>query len=343
MKSALLPRLALAGVLVFGVSTNVQADEEIYVVGSSTVFPFTARIIQDFSSRGGTRVIGKATGTTGGMTEFCSGALPTTPSITGASRPIKESERQACKANGVTDILELKIGHDGIAIISSSKLERTNFTRQALYRGLAAEVPVGGTMRPNPYRAWKDIDLDLPAYPIKFFGPPNTSGTREIFETLGMLQGALKIEAFQSVAVEDRKRVGTAIRQDGPYQEMGEDDIEIINKVREEEGSFGIVGFSYAYDHDGEVRLHKIDGVDVTFETIETGEYPLSRDLFLYVKEQHYSLIPGLAEFLELYVSDRSLAQDGVLEGLGLVPLSDADRKSVQDKLAQSVTKSASN
>ena len=343
MKKALLPRLALAGVLAFAVSTNAQADEEIYVVGSSTVFPFTARVIQDYSSRGGTRVIGKATGTTGGMTEFCSGALTSTPSITGASRPIKDSEREACKANGVTDILELKIGHDGIAIISSSKLSGTNFKREALYRGLAAEVPAEGAIRPNPYRAWKDIDLDLPAYPIKFFGPPNTSGTREIFETLGMLEGALRIDDFKNVPAADQKRVGMTIRQDGPYQEMGEDDIEIINKVREEEGSFGIVGFSYAYDHDGEVRLHKVDGVEVTFETIESGEYPLSRDLFLYVKEQHFSLIPGLAEFLELYVSDRSLAQDGVLEGLGLVPLSNADRKSVQDTLAQSVAKSASN
>ncbi len=339
MGCALICRAALGGVLLLGSAVSVQAADEIFVVGSSTVFPFTARIIQDFSTRSDTRVIGKATGTTGGMTQFCAGSGLSSPSITGASRPIKDEEREACRENGVADILEILIGRDGIALISSSKLDTANFTRETLYRGLAAEVPVNGNLRPNPYSTWRDIDLDLPQYPIVFFGPPNTSGTREIFETLGMLQGALQVEDFRKLPPAERKEAGTAIRRDGVYREMGEDDVEIINKVREEEGSFGIVGFSYAYDHDGEVRLHQVDGVEVSFETIESGQYPLSRDLFLYVKEEHLSLVPELAAFLELYVSDASLAPEGVLEDLGLVPLSDADRQATQDQLAQTVAK----
>ncbi len=336
-------RAALSGAMVLGSIAVAQADDEIFVVGSSTVFPFTARIIEDFSARSDTRVIGKATGTTGGMAEFCSGAAPDSPSITGASRPIRDAERDTCRENGVADILEILIGRDGIALISSSKLSGANFTREALYRGLAADVPVNGTLRPNPFGSWRDIDLDLPAYPITFFGPPNTSGTREIFEELGMLQGALQVPEFRELPPADRKRAGTTIRRDGHYIEMGEDDIEIINKVREEEGAFGIVGFSYAYDHDGDVRLHQVDGVEVSFETIETGQYPLSRDLFLYVKEQHFGLIPELSTFLEIYLLDSSLARDGVLEYLGLVPLSEADRKAEQQKLTTSVNKWSGN
>lgn len=327
----------------FGACTSAQAADEIFVVGSSTVFPFTARIIEAYSSRGDTRVIGKSTGTTGGMSAFCASVSVTSPSITGASRPIKDAERESCRENGVTDVLELLIGSDGIALISSSKLSKVNFTRKTLYQALAAEVPTNGTLRPNPYRNWRDIDLDLPAYPIVFFGPPNTSGTRELFETMGMLQGAVQAEEFRRLPPAERKIAGTTIRRDGPYREMGEDDIEIINKVREEEGTYGIVGFSYAYDYDGDVRVHQVDGVDVSFESIESGQYPLSRHLYLYVKTQHFNLLPGLSEFLEIYLSDASLAPDGVLEELGLVPLPDKDRKAMQDRLAQTVEKWSGN
>ena len=158
-----------------------------------------------------------------------------------------------------------------------------------------------------------------------------------------MLQGAVQVAEFRKLPAEQRRRAGTTIRRDGPFREMSEDDVEIIKKVREEEGAFGIIGFSYAYEYDGDVRRHRVDGIEVNFETIESGQYPLSRDLFLYVKEQHFGLIPELAAFLELYVSDRSLAPEGVLEDLGLVPLSDADRKSMQDQLTQSVAKWAGN
>lgn len=335
-------RLCACSLIWIGLTGQALAAGEIQIVGSSTVFPFTANVIEQFAAGYDTRFVGQPTGTTAGLEAFCMTAERGSPSISGASRPIKDSERSLCEQNGVTGILELMIGRDGIAIISAKSIEPHDFKREGIYRALAANAPVGGSLRPNPFRNWRDISLDLPLTPIDVYGPPETSGTRDAFEELALLSGAQQIPVFQKLAPADQKQAGTEIRRDGPYKPFGEDDNKIVNQVRDHEGAFGIVGFSYAFKFEGDVQTHKVEGIEVSIETIEDGTYPLSRDLYLYVKDQHFAWAPELIAFVEAYLSETAIGDDGYLSDIGLVPIKAADRETMRARLREATERQGS-
>jgi phosphate transport system substrate-binding protein len=322
---------ALWAAAVFATGASAARDH-IEVAGSSTVFPFTARVIQAVSAAGVT-VVNKSTGSGGGIHAFCSGPGDEWPDITAASRPMTEGELARCRQNGVEGVTQLAIGFDGIVVARSAGSPPTALTRRQLYLALAREVPRDGSMVPNPFFSWNEIDPSLPAEKIEVFGPPSTSGTRDMFEQLAVRHGCESGPSAGALPSDGRASACTALRQDGHYRELGEDDIEIIKRIGLFEGAFGIFGYSYLLRYHDRVRANPIDGVLPTDETIESGAYPLSRPLYLYVKDRRIPVTQGMASFLEEYVSDRAIGEEGYLLDIGLVPLSRQQRTAAQAAL----------
>lgn len=301
---------------------RAQSRDQIRAVGSSTVFPFTTAVAEAFGKTGRFKTpVVESTGTGGGLKLFCAGVGPAHPDIANASRRIKKSEIDQCAGNGVTTITELKIGYDGIALASSKKGAPVSLTTMVLWRALAKEVPVNGALVANPYRLWSDIDPSLPKAAIEVLGPPPTSGTRDTFNELGMLEGCRKV-AEVAAAVPDekaRERVCMTIREDGAYVEAGENDNLIVQKLSANPGAFGIFGYSYLDQNRDTLRAARMDGVELTAETVAAGRYELSRPLYIYVKNAHAGVIPGIREFVGEYTSERALGDEGYLIDKGLI------------------------
>jgi phosphate transport system substrate-binding protein len=310
------------------------ARDHIEIAGSSTIFPFTARVIQAVSTTG-VSVVNNSTGSGGGIHAFCSGAGDEWPDITAASRAMSEDERQRCRQNGVEGITQLSIGYDGIVLANSAAAPRVDFTRRQLYLALAKEIPKEGAMVPNPHFSWNEIDPSLPPTTIEVLGPPSTSGTRDMFEQLAVKQGCGSEGNIAGMTPEKREGACTTIRQDGHYVALGEDDIEIVKRLKLFENAFGLFGYSYLLRYHDIVQANGIDGVLPTDETIEEGAYPLSRPLFLYVKNQRVPITPGIADFLMEYTSDKAIGDEGYLLDIGLVPLNSRQRTAVQAALLE--------
>jgi phosphate transport system substrate-binding protein len=318
---------------------GIFARNYVEVAGSSTVFPFTAVVIENLEHLPDISVVNKSTGTGGGFQAFCSGSGEEWPDVTGASRRMSEEERKRCQQNNVRGITELAIGYDGIVIANSSRSAKVGFTRESLYYALAKDVVKNGGLAANPFQNWNEIDPTLPDKKIEMIGPPGTSGTRDTFEQLAIkppcytLTNGLELPAIQ------REAVCTTLRQDGSYVELGEDDIEFIKRLKVTPDAFGIFGYSYVLRYRDIVQPNPIDDVLPTSETIDDGSYPLSRPLFLYVKNDRLRFIPGLAKFLTEYLSDRALGQEGYLVDVGLVPLKDEQRSVAQSELVKLLKK----
>lgn len=303
-----------------------HARSNIEVVGSSTIFPFTALVIDRFVKTTPFSVVNRSSGTGGGIGAFCAGIGDPHPDIAAASRLMTDDERARCVANGVTDITEIKIGNDGIVIASSARGEPLALSRRHLFDALGKEVAKNGTVVANPHQNWRDIDPRLPDRPIVVLGPPITSGTRDRFVALAMIPGCEQNAVIQALSAERRQHVCRTIRDDGRYVDMGENDIEIVKKLQAELDDIGLFGFSYAVKNKGTLIANPIDGIPPTEDTIGDGRYPLSRPLYLYVKDVHLSVAPGLKEFLVAYTSDLAIGPDGYLSDAGLVALPDAER-----------------
>jgi phosphate transport system substrate-binding protein len=322
--------LALAGLLLVAAAAHAQRDQ-IRIVGSSTVYPFATKVAEQFgrSTAFKTPVI-ESTGSGGGLKLFCAGVGVEHPDITNSSRAIKSSEVELCKANGVHEITEVKIGYDGIVLANSRGARQMSVTRQQLYLALAKNVPTAdGKTRPNPYRTWSDIDSSLPATPIEVLGPPPTSGTRDAFVELGMEGGCGAWDWVTALKKSDEdayKALCHTIREDGAFVEAGENDNLIVQKLDANKGAFGIFGFSFLDQNSDKVQGSKIDGVDATFDNIASGDYPISRPLFFYVKKAHVGVIPGMEEYVREFTSDRAWGEDGYLSDAGLIPLPQAER-----------------
>jgi phosphate transport system substrate-binding protein len=302
----------------------------IWATGSSTVFPFTTRVAETYAQRsGGVAPRVESAGTGGGINAFCQGVGAGTPDIANASRPMKQSEFDTCVANGVDQILEIQIGSDGIVIATARDGADFNFRLQDLYMALAAEVPnAGGQLGANTYAQWSQVNPALPAQAITVYGPPPTSGTRDAFLELGMTPGAEEIPSVAALADSDEDRfeaVAHTLREDGRWTDMGENDNVIVQTLTRTPGSVGVFGYSFLEENLTSVRPALINGVEPNAATIADGSYPLSRSLFLYVKISHLQTTPGLAEFLEEYLSDGAAGPDGYLADRGLIPLQ-ADR-----------------
>jgi phosphate transport system substrate-binding protein len=188
-------------------------------------------------------------------------------------------------------------------------------------------VPQGdapGKLVANPYTTWNQIDPALPAQEIEVLGPPPTSGTRDAFVELVMEPGCQDWEwiAGLKASDEDRfKEVCHPMREDGAYVEAGENDNLIVQKLETNRDALGIFGYSFLDENRDRLHGAAVDGVAPTFEAIAAGDYPVSRPLFVYVKDAHVGVVPGLAEFVREYVSDRAIGEDGYLAEIGLVPL----------------------
>jgi phosphate transport system substrate-binding protein len=282
----------------------------------------------------------ESTGTGGGMQIFCGGVGPTHPDITGASRAMKESEYEACAANGVDNVTEVLIGFDGLSIAHSINGPDIDLTEAQIFQALASEVEVDGEIVANPYTNWSQIDPSLPDSQITVFGPPPTSGTRDAFVELVMHDGCNSFDALAALQETDEDRweeVCGRMRQDGPFIEAGENDNLIVQRLQADENSLGIFGYSFLFENTDTLKAVKINGVAPDADTIGDGSYPVARPLYFYIKNAHRGVIPGLDEFVTEYVSEEAFGPGGYLSERGLIPLPDDERAATQANVADSV------
>lgn len=329
---------AVAAVGTFAVAGAAQA-REIKIVGSSTVFPYTQAVAEEFAKSGGKAPTVESTGTGGGMKIFCAGIGEAHPDITGASRAMKSSEKELCTKNGVTDVTEVLLGYDGLSVANSRKGKKFSVSKEQLYKALAAKVPVDGKLVDNPYKKWSDIDKALPDQAIVAYGPPPTSGTRDAFVELVFhktCKGAK--EGYWSEVAKDKKAQKkaikadcTAMRTDGPFIEAGENDNLIVQRLDADPNAVGIFGYSFLFENQDKLQALQIGGVEPSMDTIASGDYGISRPLFIYIKNAHRKVIDGMESFIKEYVSDKAMGDGGYLSERGLVVLPAGKLKEVQD------------
>ena len=303
-----------------------QGRDQIKIVGSSTVYPFATTVAETFgrTTKFKTPIV-ESTGSGGGLKLFCSGTAVNYPDITNASRRIKASEIELCSKNGVSDIVEVKAGYDGIVLANSRKSERLNLTLRDLYLALAKDVPDGkGGMQPNSYVTWNEINPELPVLKIEVMGPPPTSGTRDAFVELAMEGGCKTFDQIKALKASDKsvyKAVCHSIREDDAFVEAGENDNLIVQKLNANPDAFGIFGFSFLEQNADSVQGSLIDGKAPSFENISSGDYPVSRSLYFYVKKANIGKVPGIKAYLDEFMSPRASGEDGYLAEKGLIPM----------------------
>ncbi len=314
-----------------------SSRDYISIVGSSTVYPFATVAAEQFGKTTPYKTPKiESTGSGGGFKLFCEGIGVQYPDITNASRAIKSSEFTNCAKNGVKDIIEVKIGYDGIVLANSKKAAVLKLSRKDIFLALAKDVPNpdgGRTLVPNPYKTWKDVNPVLPAIKIEVLGPPPTSGTRDAFVELAMEGGGKTFDWINALKKSDKSRykaVCHTIREDGAYIEAGENDNLIVQKLDTNPNAVGIFGFSFLDQNMDKLRGSYVDGVEPTFEAIADGSYPVSRPLFFYVKKAHAEVIPGMKEYLKEFTSEKAWGTEGYLSERGLIPMPNEERAKVK-------------
>lgn len=312
------------------------ARDQINIVGSSTVYPFSTVVAERFgkTTKFSTPKI-ESTGTGGGMKLFCNGVGIDHPDITNASRRIKKTEFEMCRKNGVTDIIEVLIGYDGIVMANAKGAAQYELSLRDIFLALAREVPDPKgteTLVTNPYKTWNEVNPKLPKTKIEVLGPPPTSGTRDAFNELA-IEGGCKtfpwLKALEDTDKNAYKKVCFTIREDGAYIEAGENDNLIVQKLAANPDALGVFGFSFLDQNLDKVKGSTIGGHAPTFENIASGKYPVSRPLYFYVKEAHIGRVPGIKEFLDEFTSKRAMGEEGYLVDRGLIPLSEEEYKKI--------------
>jgi phosphate transport system substrate-binding protein len=324
---------ASVAILMLGASAAyAQSRDQIRIVGSSTVFPYTQAVAEQYAAATGNAApVVESTGTGGGFQVFCGGVGPDHPDITGASRAMRKSEHDLCLQNGVDNVTEVLIGYDGLSIAHATDAPELALSKAQLFQALAAEVEVDGQVVANPYKMWNEIDPSFPASPITIFGPPPTSGTRDAFVELVMLPGCAAFPAIDALEGDRKDEVCERMRQDGPFIEAGENDNLIVQRLNADHNALGIFGYSFLFENSDTLKAVAVDGVAPNSETIADGSYAVSRPLFFYVKNAHRGVIPGLDEFVTEYVSDAAFGEDGYLSERGLIVLPADQRTQVAD------------
>lgn len=351
--------LFIAALMAFSPVAQAQRDQ-ISVVGSSTVYPFTTVVAERFgrTTDYATPKV-ESTGTGGGMKQFCGGVGTEYPDVVNASRRIKQSEIDDCSANGVTEVVEVKVGYDGVVIASSYDHEALQLTHLEIFLALAARVPneAGTALVENTYTHWNQINAALPNRVIEILGPPPTSGTRDAFLELVMEVGAAQVplvaafDGTEGAELVDLMRasglgemtdmvaggadgddihgaLSHSIREDGVFVETGENDNLIVQKLNANGEAMGIFGFSFLDQNSDSVQGHFIEGVAPEFDAIADGSYSVSRPLYVYVKAQHAEVIPGMQDFIDEFTSERAWGDDGYLTDRGLIPMPEEERES---------------
>ena len=313
-----------AAALSMSIATAYAARDTIRIVGSSTVYPFTTTVAEQFAKKTGapTPVV-EATGTGGGIKLFCAGNGDDTPDAVNASRPMKEEEKKTCAENGVNNITEITIGLDAIVLAMSKEHPGMKLTTHDIYTALAKYVVVDGSFIENPVKNWSDIRPDLPNDKIEVLGPPPTSGTRDSFVEL-VLEKECKADIKKNniiVSEEDEKIFCKSVREDGGYVEAGENDNLIVQKLQANPHVLGIFGYSFLEENLNTIQGAIINDVSPEYDAIAAGEYPISRKLYVYFKGDHFDTIPNLKEFMEEYQSEDAIGEEGYLADKGLIPL----------------------
>lgn len=324
--------IILSIVLISGL--QAKAEEQIKIVGSSTVFPFSTAVAEEFGRKTKYKTpIVESTGSGGGMKLFCSGNGKQHPDITNASRRIKSKEFKKCSDAGIK-IVEIKVGYDGIVLANSKKANIVKLSTRDIYMALAEKVPAnedGSELQENPYQTWKDINPNLPDVKIEVLGPPPTSGTRDAFVELAMDAGAKTFPALKELRGSSKagksefKKIARTIREDGAFIEAGENDNLIIQKLDQNPNAIGIFGFSFLDQNTDKIQGSIVNGAKPTFDNILVGDYPISRSLFFYVKKNHIRMKPSINEFVREFTSDSAMGPYGYLIEKGLIPLSDEE------------------
>ena len=308
----------------FGLLTApALASDAIRIVGSSTVYPFTTTVAEQFAKKNGVSApIVESTGTGGGIKLFCAGDGPDTPDAVNASRTIKDAEKETCVKNGVTPV-EVKIGIDAIILAMSKEHESMDLTTDIIYRALAKWTIVDGKFVENKSVTWSDVDASLSNGKIEVLGPPPTSGTRDSFVELVLEKECKKAakDAGITLSVDDEKMYCKTVREDGAFIEAGENDTLIIQKIKANPNALGIFGYSFLEENVSMVKGATINGVAPDYDTIKAGKYPISRPLFVYFKQSHLDSNPNLKKFKEEYESEKAIGEEGYLSEKGLIPL----------------------
>ncbi len=319
MKKSSILALTTVG-MVAAVTANAQSRDQIQIVGSSTVFPFSTAVAERFGNVTDFQTpIVESTGSGGGIRLFCAGVGVENPDMTNASRRMKASELETCSENGVTGVIEVKIGYDGIVLANSSEAPVYNLTTGQIWQALAADGPLP-TM-------WNEIDPSLPAVEIEVLGPPPSSGTRDAFEELVMEAGC---ETISGANCENSAH----IREDGVYVDAGENDNLIVSRLEANPQAVGVFGFSFLDQNSDVIQGSLINGVEPTFDAIADADYPVARSMYFYIKDAHIGVVPGIAEYAELFVSEDMIGEDGSLLDLGLIPLPEDELETTQSNVA---------
>jgi phosphate transport system substrate-binding protein len=314
--------LALAGVALVAttVSTAAEARTQMRAVGSSTVYPFAKQVAERVARanpRLGSPII-ESTGTGAGIKLFCAGVGERFPDVANASRRMKASEAKACGANGVTKITEIQVGIDGIALSTSKRTPLAGLTTRDVYLALA-KTPFG---KPNRAKTWKDVNAKLPALPIRVYGPPPTSGTRDAFGELVMTAGCETNPGMAAVKKANEtkyKAICTGMREDGAFIEAGENDNLIVQKLEANPGTVGVFGYSYLEENANLLKGIPINGVAPTYDSISSFKYPGARPLYVYIKNAHVGAIPSIKAFVAEFTKESAFGPRGYLRQAGLI------------------------
>ncbi|MDF1637487.1 substrate-binding domain-containing protein [Alcanivorax jadensis] len=326
---------AAAALAMASVPGTAMARDTISIVGSSTVYPFATVVAERFGRTGNSTPKIESTGSGGGMKLFCQGVGTQHPDITNASRRMKKSEFELCQSNGVKDITEVKVGYDGIVIANSVKGEHIDLSLRDIFLALAKDVPNpdgSEELVANPYKTWKEVNPALPNTEIEVLGPPPTSGTRDAFNELAIEGGCKTFPWLKAIKSEDKskyKAICRSVREDGAYVEAGENDNLIVQKLEKNPAAYGVFGYSFLDQNRGVVQAANFGGVEPTFDAIGSGDYPVSRSLFFYVKKAHVGVVPGIEGYVKEFTSEKAWGDQGYLGEKGLIPLGDDLRKSM--------------
>ncbi|PKP74653.1 MAG: phosphate ABC transporter substrate-binding protein [Alphaproteobacteria bacterium HGW-Alphaproteobacteria-6] len=343
--------LSISALALFAAAGAATARDQVRVVGSSTVFPYSQAAAENFANATGMAApVVESTGTGGGMKIFCGGVGVDHADITGASRAMKKSEYELCAQNGVTDITEVLIGYDGLSIaVSRASAHDWALTETQIYQALAAEVEVNGDWVANPFKKWSEIDAGLPDEAILAYGPPPTSGTRDAFVELAMHDGCKALPYVKNLKETLEKKDFDAfvtercsrMRQDGPFVEAGENDNLIVQRLEADPHAIGIFGYSFLYENQDKLTGIPVNGVAPSSETIADFSYGVARPIYFYVKNAHRGVIPGLDEFIAEYVSDTAIGDGGYAQERGLTVLAPDLLIEQQDKATGAATMTA--
>lgn len=332
------PMVCMAALAAMIGAVGASAREQIRVVGSSTVFPFSTTVAEQFGAKTGHPApIVESTGTGGGISLFCEGVGADTPDVANASRGIKNSELRKCLENGVDEIVEVPIGYDGIVVSNAKDAPDYAFTTRHLFLALAEQIPTADddcAMIDNPNRFWSDVDPELPNVAIEVFGPPPTSGTRDAFVEIAMESGARTFSCLDTLRDEDGDAfnfIAHRLREDGAWIDAGENDNAIINTLERTPTAVGVAGFSFLDQNTDRIKGASINGVEPNFENIAAGDYDVSRSMYLYVKREHVASIEGLHDYVREFVSQEASGQFGYLTDRGLIPLAEDELQRVVD------------